>query len=115
MWCFLSSRGEQCDRGDPVIIKSHAVACVHNYLDPGVKPQDDNGVCGGRGNIFLNSLTTPPLRGTPPTEGNLAQCFIFYLCIFPSCHSGDFFFVTPVLDTRVQVIQKYRTLDRVRT
>ena len=35
---------------------------------------------GGRGNIFLNPLTTPPLRGTPPTEGNLVWCFIFLLC-----------------------------------
>ena len=40
----------------------------------------------GRGNIFLNSLTTPPLRGTPPTEGNLAQCLIFY-CVLLMCRS----------------------------
>ena len=32
--------------------------------------------CGGCGNIFLNSLTTPPLRGTPPTEGNWVWCFL---------------------------------------
>ena len=41
---------------------------------------------GQRGNIFLYSLTTPPLRGTPPTEGNLAQCLIFY-CVLLMCRS----------------------------
>ena len=73
---YLVIAREHSDRGDPVIIKSHAFACGHNLLDPGVKPQDDNGVCGGRGNIFLHSLTTPPLCGTPPQRGT--GCGAFY-------------------------------------
>ena len=54
-------------------------------------PQDDKGELRTRDDresgTFLHSLTTPPLRGTPPTEGNWVWCFIFY-CVLLMCRGG---------------------------
>ena len=60
---FIIAR-ERSDRGDSVnaICVAFATAQFTGLFRCAAH---DKRVCG-RGNIFLNSLTTPPLRGTPP-------------------------------------------------
>ena len=98
---------EHRDRGDPVYcdmsegasrpwrssvlryVRAYARGIIYWIATPSAMARNDKkSVCGwGRtrgqnGNAFLYSLTTPPLRGTPPTEGNLARCFIFLFVQF---------------------------------
>ena len=47
----------------------------------------------------MASLTTPPLRGTPPTEGNLVWCFIFYFRVSICSHFHIFSFLSRGLTT----------------
>ena len=60
---FVIAR-EHSDRGDPVIIKSHAFACAHYLLDCFVSLAMTEAWWSVPGE--MHSLTTPPLRGTPP-------------------------------------------------
>ena len=52
-----------------VIINLSARCAGFYYLGPVVKPRGDKRLS----TLVLHSLTTPPLRGTPPMEGNLIR------------------------------------------
>ena len=67
MVLFVIAR-EHCDRGDPVnVICLRIRACIIDWIaTPSAMARNDKRECvWQRGNTFLHSLTTPPLRGTP--------------------------------------------------
>ena len=82
---------EHCDRGDPVIIKSHAVACGHNLLDCFVSLAM-TGMCGaaylGTEWELVLELSDHPAAARHPSNGGELGVVLFVIAR-EHCDRGD--------------------------